>query len=138
MTKKNTSPVPLYFNSPLEMAILSNKQVSIVELYNHLNYRKSENRKLDRIDTFELISVILLSIDGPFESFIKNVITIFGFEDSQNLGTICKEEFHFYLDCLFRGVMAIVVPPELVRNKIDRHKFQLKQVMPHIGKCVDT
>ena len=34
--------------------------------------------------------------------------------------------------------MAIVVPPELVRNHVDRHKFQNKQIMPHIGKCVDT
>lgn len=81
MTKKNTSPVPLFFNSPLEMAILSNKNLQVKELYNHLNYRKSDNRKLDRIDTFELISVILLSIDGSFESLIKNVICIFGFED---------------------------------------------------------
>ena len=81
MTKNHTSPVPLYFNTPLEMASLSNKQDKIRDLYNHLNYRKSENRKLDRIDTFELISVILLSIDGNFESFIKNVIALFGFDD---------------------------------------------------------
>lgn len=120
------------------MATLSNKQDKIRDLFEHLNYRKAENKKLDRIDTFELISVILLSIDGNFESFIKNVIAIFGFDDQQNQKTITKEEFHFYLDCLFRGVMAIVVPPELVRNHVDRHKFQNKQIMPHIGKCVDT
>ena len=107
-------PIPLYFNSPSEMAKLSKKDMT--ELFNHMNYRKAENKKLDRIDAFELISVILLSIDGDFEAFMKNIIFIFGFEDMQNQKTITKEEFHFYLDCLFRGVMAIVVPPELIKN----------------------
>ena len=95
-------------------------------------------KKIDRIDTFELISVIILCIGGEFESFIMNIIFIFGFENGVNEETITNYEFHFFLDCLFRGIMAIIVPPEQVRNKVERHKYQLKQLTPHIGKLVDS
>lgn len=40
-----------------------------------------DHRKLGRIDAMELIAVILLSIDGSFDSFIRNIVYIFGFSD---------------------------------------------------------
>jgi len=38
-------------------------------------------RNMGRIDAMELIAIILLSVDGPFESFIRNLVFIFGFSD---------------------------------------------------------
>ena len=83
---------------------------------------------MDRIDTFELIAVIILCIGGEFEEFITNIIFIFGFENGQTVDneTITTYEFHFFLDCLFRGIMAMVVPPEQVKNKVESHRYQLK------------
>ena len=34
--------------------------------------------------------------------------------------------------------MAMVVPPEQVKNKVESHRYQLKQVTPHIGSKVDS
>ena len=127
MTRKSQQPLPLYFNSPMEMAAMSNKVENIKSLFNHLNYRKDQHGKMiDRIDTFELVSVIILVIGGEFESFITNIIFIFGFENGEKDETISNHEFHFFLDCLFRGVMALIVPPEFIRNKVERHKYNLK------------
>lgn len=95
------------------MVGLSNKSEPIKQIFAHLNHMK-----LDRIDAFELISAIILSIDGTFESFLKNVIFVFGFSDSQSQESISKDEFHFYLDCLFRGVMNLAVPPQHIQNLV--------------------
>lgn len=36
---------------------------------------------MNRIDSFELIAVIILCIGGEFDAFIQNIIFIFGFEN---------------------------------------------------------
>lgn len=120
LTKRNTSPIPMIFDSPQQMSCLSNKHDSIKLIFNYLNYLK-----LDRIDTFEIIAVILLSIDGDFSSFIRNVIFLFGFSDSENQTSITKEEFHFFLDNLFRGVMSLGCPPEQIHNFNERKRYRL-------------
>ena len=81
-------------------------------------------RGFNRIDTFELISVILLSIDGTFEQYLKNVIFIFGFTDNAYKETITLNELHFYLDCTFRGVMTFVVPPKQIQTAKQRKVFR--------------
>jgi hypothetical protein len=62
----------------------------------------------------ELISCILISIDGKFESLVNNIVFIFGFS-SQELPEkyLTKDEFFFFLDCLFRGILSLVAPPLL-------------------------
>ena len=85
----------------------------------------------------ELISVILLSIDGTFESLIKNVLFIFGFSDQQTQQSITKDEFQFFLDCMFRGVMSLVQPPKLVTNAVMRKRYKDNVETPYIGRRVD-
>ena len=111
MTKKYTTPVPLIFHSAEHMRALSNKHESVKSIFNHMNYSK-----LDRIDAFELMSMILLSIDGSFDQFIKNIIFVYGFSDMQNQVTITQEEFHFFLDCMFRSIMTLSIAPEYIEN----------------------
>ena len=59
------------------MMNISNKQDAVRDIFSHLNYRK-----LDRIDALELISTILIAVEGKFEGYIKNVLFIFGFMDN--------------------------------------------------------
>jgi len=58
------------------MSILSGKAEANKKLFEKLNHAK-----LGRIDTFELLSIIIMAIDGDFDSLLKNVIFIFGFSD---------------------------------------------------------
>jgi hypothetical protein len=78
VTRKNTTPIPMIYNSPEEMAAISNKNETIKEIYNHLNYQK-----FDRIDAFELIAMVLMACDGKFEGLMKIIIAVFGFTDMQ-------------------------------------------------------
>jgi hypothetical protein len=54
----------------------------------------------------ELFAVILISLDGKIEVILNNIMVVFGFSD-QNLFLL--EEFHFFLDCLFRGLMKLLI-----------------------------
>jgi len=64
------------------MEEISGKVEIVKDLFNHLNYRRDEaGKQMDRIDTFELIAVIILCIGGDFDHFISNIIFIFGFEN---------------------------------------------------------
>ena len=74
MTKSGNSPLPLIFTSPEHMKVLSNKQDAVKEIFRHMDYRGH-----NRIDALELISGILLAVEGKFEQYITNVLFIFGF-----------------------------------------------------------
>lgn len=64
------------------MSTLSNKNASIKDLFDHMNFKKDPmGNPLNRIDTYEIIAVIILCLDGTEESLISNVITMFGFEN---------------------------------------------------------
>jgi hypothetical protein len=47
VTKKNTVPLPMVFNSPSQMCMLSNKQEAVQQLFKHLDFKK-----LGRVDAF--------------------------------------------------------------------------------------
>ena len=76
-----------------------------------------DNNKIGRIDTLELFAVILLSIDGRFEVLLMSkfkcltpvldVMLIFGFGDETEFS---RDEFHYFLDCLFRGICKLALP----------------------------
>ena len=112
MTKNGSQPMPLVFNSTQQMQCVSNKTEALQNIFNHLNYQK-----LDRIDAQQFIACILTSIDGKFESFIKNVVLIFGYQEAN---TITQPEFENFMDNMCCGVMNIVTPPELILNKAEK------------------
>ena len=101
------------FNDPKEMSMLSNKHVAIANLFDHMNFKKDTmGNSLNTIDTFEILATIILAIDGDPESMVRNIIYVFGFENGTLDETISKAEFQFFLDSLFRGMMALIIPPE--------------------------
>ena len=88
------------------------------EIFQHFNYKK-----FDRIDTLELLACTVLCIDGTFQQLLSNLILIFGFEEGQTKQTITENEFQFFLDCLFRGVMALVKPPREITSRQQRKEY---------------
>ena len=104
MTKKGSTPIKLWFESPEEMRNISNKRGPLAELFEWLNYRK-----LGRIDTLELFSVILMSIEGKADVVSMNIMTIFGFSEENGF---TRDEFFFFVDTLFRGLMSLSIAKE--------------------------
>ena len=102
MTKKGVAPIKLWFDSPEEMAQLSNKRPALQEIFKTL-----DTNKVSRIDTLELFAVILISIQGKFDTIISNMMIIFGFNNDNDFS---RDEFHFFLDCLFRGLLKLAIP----------------------------
>lgn len=95
------------------MSGLSGKKELLKCVFDHLNHRK-----LDRIDAMEFTAAILICIDDSYEQLLHNVIYIFGFSAGSTKKTITVEEFFFFLDCLFRGIMSFVSTPNLIFNKL--------------------
>lgn len=105
MSRKGAAPIKLWFDSPEEMSVVSNKRQSIQEIFKTL-----DSGNVGRIDTLELFAVLLLSVQGKWEIILQNTMIIFGFG---NEGEFSRDEFHFFIDCLFRGLLKllIVAPP---------------------------
>ena len=60
-----------------------------------------------KIDSLELFAVLLLSIEGKVDALCDNIITIFGWADTDK--SIHRFEFHYFLDSLFRGILGLIV-----------------------------
>ena len=101
------------------MAPLSNKREELLKIFEHMNHRKH-----GRIDAMELYSSCLLSCDGKFEDFLNNMILIYGFTDQEHHLNITSEEFHLFLDSMFRGVMTFVTPPIHIANLVKQRDFR--------------
>lgn len=67
MTKKNTCPIKLWIESPIEMRIISNKRPQLAEMFKWLDFKQ-----LGRINTLELFAVILLSVEGHQELVVQS------------------------------------------------------------------
>lgn len=112
MTRKGSSPIKLWFDTPEEMVILSNKRQAIQDLFKLME----NNSGIGRIDTLELFAAIVISTQGKWESMMQNMMMIFGFGAE---GEFSRDEFHFFLDCLFRGLLKLLIvkPPQIKYSK---------------------
>ena len=102
MTKKGKIPIKLWFDSAEEMAVLSNKKNALAEIFNYM-----DTKKRGRIDTMELFALIFLALEGKMETKLNNAMNFFGFNHRSEFA---RDEFHYYLDCLFRGIMKFAIP----------------------------
>jgi len=102
MSKKGVAPIKLWFDSPQEMMVMTNKAQTIETLFKYLDYKG-----LGRIDSMELLTVIALASDGKIEILLGNIMNMFGFSSSTSFS---KDECYFFLDCMFRGIMKLVTP----------------------------
>jgi hypothetical protein len=55
----------------------------------------------------ELFAVILISLEGTFDIILNNIMGIFGFGDVNEFHI---DECHYFLDCLFRGLIKLTIP----------------------------
>lgn len=62
--------------------------------------------EVDKIDGGELYVSCLALSKGSYETYLKTIVDIFGFE---NAGKINRNEFFFYLDAYFRTLSKLVV-----------------------------
>lgn len=58
------------------MSFLCARQEQLSLIFQRMNYRN-----LGKIDAMELLSVIILAVDGDFKQFVSNVIYVFGFQN---------------------------------------------------------
>ena len=108
MTRKGVAPIKLWFDNPEEMTVLSNKRNALNDIFKlmdtNINFMYNS---MGRIDTMELFGPILISIQGKFETILHNMMLIFGFGNENDFS---RDEFHFFLDCLFRGLNKLLIP----------------------------
>jgi hypothetical protein len=70
LTKKGTNPLPLWFDSPESMDVISNKVGPLQQVFKLMDVRKKgkfqifDKNPLGRIDACELFSVITLMVNG--------------------------------------------------------------------------
>ncbi len=67
MTKRNNAPLKLWIESPTEMRNISNKRPELAQLFDWLDYKK-----LGRINTLELFSVIIIAVEGNMEQIVQS------------------------------------------------------------------
>ena len=96
LTLKNTASVPMFFQKPEEMICFSNKLNTLSEVF-----KLFDTRGLGRIDTYELISMIIISCSGSQQRKIEILFNVFSISDE---GIISKDGFCFLLDVFIRGL----------------------------------
>jgi hypothetical protein len=101
MTRKGAAPIKLWFDNSEEMTVLSNKRQAIQDIF-----KLMDSSLIGRIDTLELFAPILISIQGKWETILTNAMVIFGFNSETEFS---RDEFHFFLDCLFRGLLKLLI-----------------------------
>lgn len=101
LTKKGTMPLTLWFDSVDQMRPITNKREHLIQLFKWLDYRN-----FNRIDTLVLFAITLVAIDGKPEQLSNNIMLFFGFSSEE---TFHRDEFHFFLDCLFKGLLALTI-----------------------------
>lgn len=101
MTKNGRVPLPMVFFTPTELAGLSNKRMCAEEVF-----KLFDTRGLGRIDVMELFAAIAVTTSGTLDLKVQNLVAIFGFRDQT---TLSRDESHFMLDCLFRGIAKVTL-----------------------------
>ena len=98
ITKKGTNPLPLWFDSPESMDGISNKLGSLQECFKIMDVRKKSNSEndiflnifKDRIDAYELFAVMLLMVEGAFETKLGSNFYFFEHENDNMEQTLSK------------------------------------------------
>lgn len=110
VTKKNTSPLPLWFDDPKNMEIISIKKEAL-----QLLFKLMDTRGLGRIDAYELFAVMSIMVEGNVQQKLQgigpsslliglDITEIFGGEKASSLN---RDEFFYFLDSLFRGLCKV-------------------------------
>lgn len=71
---------------------------------------------LDRIDAAELYASCLALSKGSYETYLKTIVDIFGFE---NAGKINRNEFFFFLDAFHRALPKVLIVKGEKNNELN-------------------
>jgi hypothetical protein len=69
-------------------------------------FRKMDLNKLERIDAYEVFSLIFLITKGAIEKMWDSIVDSFGVEMKQK---ISLDELFYFLDSLFRGLGKVLI-----------------------------
>ena len=69
-------------------------------------FRKMDLNKLERIDAYEVFSLIFLITKGAIEKMWDSIVDSFGVEMKQK---ISLDELFYFLDSLFRGLVKVLI-----------------------------
>lgn len=123
LTLNGKIAVPCVFNHFNELAVFSNKQNTLQEIF-----KLFDTRAFSRIDAMELISAIAMICSGPLDKKIENCFFAFGL--SEDL-TVTKDEMHLFLDSLFRGNAKVALVntdtfyPRNPNKRVSAHEISL-------------
>mmetsp|Transcript_21496 Transcript_21496/g.24968 ORF Transcript_21496/g.24968 Transcript_21496/m.24968 type:complete len:253 (-) Transcript_21496:72-830(-) len=101
ITKKGSTPLPLYFDSPQSMESMSNKSGALAELFKNM-----DTLKKGRIDAYEVFSFITFIVNGEFENVFSTVVEIFGTEKPNS---ITQDEMYYFFDSVFRAMFKLLL-----------------------------
>lgn len=76
LTRQNTSPLPLYFDSSQSMRVISRQENRIKEIFTFMDVCN-----IGRIDSHEFLTPLTLITRGKFEFFWDLVVENFGVEE---------------------------------------------------------
>jgi hypothetical protein len=102
ITRKGAAPIKLWYDSAEEMYQLSNKREACGKIFAIL-----DTNKIGKVDAMELFATLLISLQGKFETIIHNMMAMFGFNNENEFS---RDEFHFFLDCMTRGLLKLGIP----------------------------
>jgi len=124
LTRNGSAPIKLWYDSAEEMCGLSNKRQVITDIFRVMDTPVV----LGRIDTLEVFAPIVISTQGSWTTIMQNIMSIFGFGAETEFS---RDEFHFFIDCLFRGLFKLLI----VKPQGYKYTSGRKRLLPlHSGK----
>lgn len=82
LSANKSSPLPLYFASPESMEMVGKNKTLIKQIFKFFDSRELGKEKgyLGRIDACELYCALMIIAKGAYETFLRCIVEIFGFE----------------------------------------------------------
>lgn len=93
--------MPLFYLSPDELGIYSNKAFALTEVF-----KLFDTRGLSRIDGMELVCCMVMVSSGEFLKKLEACFYVFSMNEEAKLN---RSQFCFFLDSYFRGLGKIIL-----------------------------
>ena len=128
MTKNNTVPLLMFFDSKNSMTQISKRNDLIESILKFLDINK-----LGRIDSYEFLVPILIFLDGKFDKFWEYLVDNFGVDQRDK---ISRDEFYYLVDTMFRGFAKLLVKAN--ENPFDYQPKRYRLLAMDINNIVAT
>lgn len=85
----------------------------------------------DKVDGCELYSAFLAMSKGSYETYLKTIVDVFGFETP---GKITRQEFFFFLDSFYRALPKTLISREKGETNI---RLDFKDINRFLGELFE-